>query len=109
MMNITRKRALLMSGSRRPGSSHLEGDALDNVQHVLAAIGDRLHRLVELLPLDDLDSVGDTLEESGELVTEQTVGLVLEPIHLDGVLCDRPGTACAGIAPRGPSPRPSSR
>ena len=72
--------------STRGASGHLEDDSLDDVGHVLAAIGDRLEGLVDLLPLDHLDGVGLALEQGGELVAQEAVGLVLESVHLDGVL-----------------------
>src|SRR5258705_12162038 len=76
MMQMTTTRDQLMRGGRS-ASRHLEGDALDDVDHVLAAVGDRLHRLVQLLPLDDLDRVGPALEEGRELVAQQAVPLLL--------------------------------
>src|SRR6266404_1666766 len=67
-------------------SGHLEHDALDDVDHVLAAVGDRLHRLVQLLPLDHLDGVLAPFEERRELITKEAISFVLEAIHLDRVL-----------------------
>src|SRR5687767_4346677 len=74
------------SGRAMPPSGHLEDDAFDHVDHVLAAVGDRFHRLVQLLPLDQLDGVYSALEQRGELVPQEAVRLVLEAIHLDAVL-----------------------
>src|SRR5438034_548621 len=70
------------------GSGHLEDDPFDDVRHVLAAVGDDLHRLVDLLPLDDLDGIARLVEERGQAVTQQVVGAVLEPVDLDGVLVE---------------------
>ena len=78
--------ARVMREEAAAASGHLQHDALDHVDHVFAAIGDRLHRLVQLLPLDHLDGVLGALEQGGELVAKQAVGFVLEPVHLDGVL-----------------------
>src|SRR5262245_18405117 len=57
MMNVTSRSEDVMRGRGAVDSRHLEDDALDHVDHVLAAIGDGLHPLVQLLPLDDLDRV----------------------------------------------------
>src|SRR5437763_14656088 len=69
-------------------SGHLQDDPFDDVRHVLAAVGDDLHRLVDLLPLDDLDGIARLVEERGQAVTPQVVGAVLEPVVLDGVLAE---------------------
>lgn len=39
-----------------------------------------------LFPLDDFDGIRNTLEERGELVPQEAVRLVLETVHLDGML-----------------------
>src|SRR6266571_3700750 len=49
-------------------SGHLQNDPFDHVRHVLAAVGDDLHRLVDLLPLDDLDGIARRLEHRGQAV-----------------------------------------
>src|SRR6185436_12986139 len=67
-------------------SGHLEDDSLDDVGDVLAAIGDRLEGLVDLLPLDHLDGVGLGVEELGQAVAQQLVGAVLQPVDLHRVL-----------------------
>src|SRR5881397_2121054 len=69
-------------------SGHLQNDPFDHVSHVLAAVGDDLHRLVDLLPLDDLDGIARRLEHRGQAVAEEIVGAVLETVHLDGVLVE---------------------
>src|SRR5213594_3515018 len=69
-------------------SGHLQNDPFDHVRHVLAAVGDDLHRLVDLLPLDDLDGIARRLEHRGQAVAEEIVGAVLETVHLDGVLVE---------------------
>jgi hypothetical protein len=84
-MKPTSRRDPLIRGERA-GTGHLEGDALDHVDHVLAAIRDRLHRLVQLLPLDHLDGVRPPFEQRRELVAQEPVRLVLQPIHLHRVL-----------------------
>src|SRR5437773_2743506 len=73
---------------RAIGSRHLEDDPLDDVRHVLAAVGDRLHRLVDLLPLDHLDGVALLLEHRGEGLAQQGVGAVLKAVHLHRVLVE---------------------
>src|SRR2546427_10446117 len=73
---------------RAIGSRHLEDDPLDAVRHVLAAVGDRLHRLVDLLPLDHLDGVALLLEHRGEGLAQQGVGAVLKAVHLHRVLVE---------------------
>src|SRR6185503_2862684 len=70
---------------RRRGSGHLQNDSLDHVGDVLAAVGDDLHRLVDLFPLDDLDGIAALVEERGQAVAQQVVGAVLEPVDLDRV------------------------
>src|SRR5437867_513623 len=67
-------------------AGHRQNNPLDHVGHVLAAVGDDLHRLVDLLPLDDLDGVDRGLEHGGQALTQETVGTVLQAVHLDGVL-----------------------
>src|SRR5215470_18322860 len=70
------------------GSSHLEDDPLDDVRDVLAAVGDDLHGLVDLLPLDDLDGIALLVEQRGKAVAQQRVGAVLEAVHLHRVLVE---------------------
>src|ERR1700730_2775046 len=86
MMKATSRTAPLMSGSAAPGSGHLEGNALDDVEHVFAAVSNGLHCLVELFPLDDFNGVRAALEERRELIAQQAIGLVLEAIDLDRIL-----------------------
>src|SRR5882724_486848 len=78
----------MMKAMRVSTSGHLENDPLDHVGHVLAAVGDDLHRLVDLLPLDDLDGIARRLEHGGQALTQETVGAVFEAVHLDGVLVE---------------------
>src|SRR5207247_8792172 len=59
---------------RAIGSRHLEDDPLDDVRHVLAAVGDRLHRLVDLPPLDPLDGASLLLEHPAEGLTQRAAG-----------------------------------
>src|SRR3989454_11334719 len=73
---------------RAIGSRHLEDDPLDDVRHVLAAVGDRLHRLVDLLPLDHLAGVALLLEHRAERLAQQGVGAVLKAVHLHRVLVE---------------------
>src|SRR6185436_16181349 len=69
-------------------SGHLEDDSLDDVGDVLAAIGDRLEGLVDLLPLDHLNRVGMGVEQIGQAVAQQLVGAVLQPVDLHRVLVE---------------------
>src|SRR5688500_3060857 len=55
-------------------SGHLEDDPLDHVGDVLASVGDDLHRLVNLLPLDHLDGIHRRIEQGGQALPEQPVG-----------------------------------
>src|SRR3989442_12066123 len=71
-----------MQAMRVSTSGHLQDDPFDHVRHVLAAVGDDLHRLVNLLPLDDLDGIARRLEHGGQAVAEEIVGAVLEAVHL---------------------------
>src|SRR5262245_17498764 len=74
---------------RAPGASgHLEDDPFDDVGDVLAAVGDDLHRLVDLLPLDDFDGIALLVEQCGQAVAQQCVGAVFQPVHLDGVVVE---------------------
>src|SRR5574341_2674442 len=47
-------------------SGLLQADLLQEVGHVLAPIGGGLHRLVDLLPLDDFDGRGLSQEEASD-------------------------------------------
>src|SRR2546426_3002587 len=69
-------------------SGHLEDDSLDHVGHVLTAVGDRLQRLVDFLPLDDLDGVGLGVEQLGQALAQHPVGGVLQAIDLHRVLVE---------------------
>src|SRR5438034_3015023 len=84
MMKTT---AVSPGGAVRP-SRHLEYASLDHVRHVLAAVGDGLQRLIDLLPLDHLDRVRLLVEHRRETLAQQAVGAVLEPVHLYGVLVE---------------------
>src|SRR3989454_5820638 len=67
----TMKTTPVNTEGRAVRSRHLEDDPLDDVRDVLAAVGDGLHRLVDLLPLDHLDGVALLLEHRSE---ERRVG-----------------------------------
>src|SRR6266571_2578735 len=82
------KTTAVSTEGRAIGSRHLEDDPLDDVRHVLAAVGDGLHRLVDLLPLDHLDGVALLLEHRGEGLAQQGVGAVLQAVHLHRVLVE---------------------
>src|SRR5215475_4682093 len=87
--SATRMMKTTRVSTRRPAASgHLEDDPLDHVGDVLAPVGDDLHRLVDLLPLDHLDRIALLVEELGKAVAQQGVGEVLQPVDLDGVLVE---------------------
>src|SRR5215470_14243757 len=86
-ISATRTMKMTTESTER-ASGHLEDDSLDHVRHVLAAVGDRLEGLVDLLPLDDLDRVGLGLEQLGQALAQQLVGAVLQPVHLHRVLVE---------------------
>src|SRR2546425_11937767 len=81
----TRTTTVSTGGDR---SRHLQDDPLDHVGDVLAAVGDDLHGLVDLFPLDDLDGIARFVEERRQTLTEQRVRAVLEAVHLDRVLVE---------------------
>src|SRR5438552_12997597 len=76
------KTTAVSTGGAVRRSRHLEDDSLDHVRHVLAAVGDGLQRLIDLLPLDHLDRVRLLVEHRREALAQQAVGAVLEPVHL---------------------------
>src|SRR5258706_10604852 len=84
----TMKTTTVSTGAGGSGSGHLEDDPFDHVRDVLAAIGDDLHRLVDLLPLDDLDGIALLLEERRQAVPQQRVRGVLQTVHLHRVLVE---------------------
>src|SRR5262249_30420915 len=84
---ITMKTTRVSIRARR-ASGHLEDDPFDDVRDVLAAVGDDLHRLVDLLPLDDLDGIALLVEQCGQAVAQQRVGAVLESVDLHRVLVE---------------------
>src|SRR6266545_2670959 len=69
-------------------SRHLEDDPLDHVDDVLTPVGDDLHRLVDLFPLDHLDGIALLLEQRRQTVAQEIVGTVLEPVDLHRVLVE---------------------
>src|SRR6185436_320425 len=81
--NMRAKRVSIRSAGG--GSGVLEGDALDHVRHVFAAIDRILQVVVDLLPLDDVDGIRAFLEEMRHRATQQRVALVLEAVHLGAV------------------------
>src|SRR5262245_64361818 len=88
MKSKTRATRTMKTTTVSTASGHLQDDPLDDVRDVLAAVGDDLHRLVDLLPLDDLDGIARLVEERGQAIAQQRVGAVFQPIHLDGVLVE---------------------
>src|SRR5204862_3592687 len=84
----TMKTTTVSTGAGGAGSRHLEDDPFDHVRDVLAAVGDDLHRLVDLFPLDDLDGIALLVEERGQAVAQEVVRAVLEPVHFHRVLVE---------------------
>src|SRR2546425_12570682 len=82
------KTTAVSTGGAVRRSRHLEDDSLDHVRHVLAAVGDGLQRLIDLLPLDPRDRVRLLVELRREALAQQAVGAVLEPVPLYGVLVE---------------------
>src|SRR6266849_9454874 len=78
LMKSNSRATRTMQAMRVSTSGHLENDPLDHVGHVLAAVGDDLHRLVDLLPLDDLDGIARRLEHGGQAVAQEIVGAVFK-------------------------------
>ena len=70
-------------------SAILEDDALDDVGDVLATIGRRLQRLVNLFPLYDRDRIFFFAEQAHQRAAQDRVGDVLEAVDLDAVLEDQ--------------------
>src|SRR5690349_18938922 len=64
----------------RGRSGVLQDDALDDVGDVLAAIGDRLQQLVDLLHLDQLAGIRLEAEELRQARAQHLVGVGLEPV-----------------------------
>src|SRR5256885_15792108 len=59
----------------REGSGILEDDALDQVGHVLAAVGHRLQQLVDGLELDDFAHIGLFAEQLAHGRAHHAVGV----------------------------------
>src|SRR5262249_31915880 len=72
-------------------SGILQDDPLDHVGHVLAAVRRGLQRLDDLHPLDGVHGIARGLEQRGERVALDAVGLALEPVHLEHALADHVG------------------
>lgn len=67
------------------GSPVLEGDALDDSRDVLAHVGGLLEQLVHIAPLDHFQCIHAALEQVGQGLARDLVGLVLQAIDLDAV------------------------
>src|SRR2546428_8104194 len=85
------KTTAVSTGGAVRRSRHLEDDSLDHVRHVLAAVGDGLQRLIDLLPLDHLDPVPLLVEHRREALAPQAVGAGLQPVHPYRALVGTPG------------------
>lgn len=64
----------------------LDDDAFDHVGDVFAPVGRFLEEIENLLPLHDLDGVALLFEQPPHRGLMQAIGLVLQPIDLDGRL-----------------------
>src|SRR5262245_25793747 len=80
------------------GSRVLEDHALDQVRHILAAVGDGFQLLVNRLELDELAHVVFFTEEPGHRGTHDTIGVRLEPVDLFAGLDRRLGGLVIGDA-----------
>src|SRR4051812_45459298 len=63
-------------------SGVLDDDAFDDVRHVLAAIGDRLQELVDLLHLEQVLDVALLAEQLGHRAAHHLVGVAFQPVDL---------------------------
>src|SRR5512143_2108645 len=89
LMKSNARAAKITSASRNSGASGiLQRHALEHVGGVLAPVGGRFQRLVDLFPLQDVHGVLLVLEEPGDRVPADPVRLVLEGVHLDAMLVD---------------------
>src|SRR2546422_10190757 len=74
------KTTAVSTGGAVRRSRHLGDDSPGHVRHVLAAGGDGLQRLIDLLPLYHLDRVRLLVEHRREALAQQAVGAGLEPV-----------------------------
>ena len=59
-----------------------ERDPLKNVRNVFAAVGSRFEVLVNFFPHDHRDRIGFFFKEGGNRIAGDSVGLVLQAVHL---------------------------
>src|SRR3989338_760485 len=86
---LTNSAASTSPRTRRTGpSSILQDDAFDGDGDVLALVGGRLQRVVEVAPLHHLERVLDLLEQLGHGLPQEAVAGVLQTVDLDAVLKD---------------------
>src|SRR5919197_3691829 len=71
--------------SRSP-LSMLDGDALEGIGDVLAAVRRVLELLVDLFPAHQIEHIAVIGQDRGERRSQDAIGVVLEPVHLDDVL-----------------------
>src|SRR5262245_58282327 len=71
----------ITAGSIAASSRMLEDDALDDVRHVLAAIGDQLEQLVDRAQLDELLHVGLLAEQARHRRAHHPVGVRFQPVY----------------------------
>src|SRR5580700_1888941 len=72
-------------------SGLLDEDRLERVRDVLALVDGLLDRLVDLLPLHDLERVGLALEQLADRRAQRVVAGVLQAVDLDAVVHDVAG------------------
>src|SRR5262245_43682760 len=70
----------ITAGSITPRLGMLEDDALDDVRHVLAAVGDQLEQLVDRAQLDQLLHVGFLAKQPRHRGAHHPVGIGLQPV-----------------------------
>src|SRR5207248_7453872 len=66
----------------------LRHDRLEHVGDVLALVGGLLERFEDLLPVHELEPVTTLANQLRQGPTEHAVGLILQPVHLNGIRLD---------------------
>src|SRR5437588_2341176 len=77
--------ATVIHGRMVVPSGILDGDALDDIRHVLAAVEPGLEQRVQILELDDLERLEAAVEELRDGLTRDGVADVLDTVDLEPV------------------------
>src|SRR4029079_1219477 len=83
--------ATMMISTIRPELGIFDQDAFERMPDVLALVGGTFEQCVNLAPaerLDDLRDLGYAVVQTGQGLVEGIVGLVLEPVQLEGATLD---------------------